>query len=338
MKLRLKPIAEQVVVLMGASSGIGRQAALDFAAKGASVVVAARDQEGLESLVYEIRTEGGTAAAIVADTSIYDEVEAVGQFAVEQFGRIDTWVHLAAVSLYATLEQTSPEEWRRIIDVNLNGQAYGAMVAIPELKRTGGGALIHISSMEARRSLPYQSAYAASKHGITGMLESLRLELKHEKIPISVTEVMPASINTQFFDKARTRLGVKPTGVPPLYDPKGVADAILHAAENPVREFVVGGAGKLLQWTQELAPGLADRMLLQVAFKGQMTNEPKSAEAPDNLYDPMPGYSSVRGSGHDEQATYNMVEKHPIASRLVAIGAIAAALTLWFRESGSGSA
>ena len=335
MKVKLKPIAEQVVVLIGASSGIGRQAALDFARRGASVVAAARDEEGLASLRHDIETNGGRILTVTADTSNFDQVFEVGERAVEAFGRIDTWVHLAAVSMYATFEQTTPDEWRRIIDVNLNGQAYGAMVALPHLRRAGGGALIHISSIEARRALPFQSAYAASKHGMTGMIEALRLELERENVPISVSEILPASINTPFFDKARTKLGVKPTGVPPMYDPKAVSDAILHAAQHPLREFVVGGAGKLLKWTQEISPGLADRFLMKVAFEGQKTTEQKSASAPDNLYGPLPQYSSVEGGGTSHRSSYNWVEKHTIASKLVLIGALTAAVTLMLRESGS---
>jgi NAD(P)-dependent dehydrogenase (short-subunit alcohol dehydrogenase family) len=333
MKLRLKPLDEQVVVLIGASSGIGRQAALDFAAKGAKIVAVARDEQGLRSLAEFIEAAGGEIAMAVADTANYEQLKSVAEMAERTFGRIDTWVHLAAVSLYATFEQTTPEEWRRILDVNLNGQAYGAMVALPCLRRAGGGALIHISSVEARRALPYQSAYAASKHGLSGMLDALRLELQHEKVPISVTEILPASVNTPFFDKARTKLGVRPTGVKPMYDPRAVSDAILHAAVHPVREFFVGGAGKLLQWTQDLAPGLADKMLLRVAFQGQRTDEPKSADAPHNLYEPLPQYASVDGSEASHNARWNVIEKHPFATRLLLLGAITAALAMWFKET-----
>ncbi|HYO82712.1 MAG TPA: SDR family oxidoreductase [Bryobacteraceae bacterium] len=333
MKPRLKPLSEQVVVLIGASGGIGRQTALDFAGRGARVVAAARDQEGLQSLAETITARGGTVEIVVADAADFDAMRKVADTAAARFGRIDTWVHLAGISIYARFEETTPEEWKRIIEVNLNGQAFGAMAALPHLRRTGGGALIHISSVEARRALPYQSAYAASKHGITGMLEALRLELQHEGVPISVTEILPSSIDTQFFDKARTRIGVKPQGLPPLYEPKAVSDAILHAAEHPVREFVVGGAGKLLQWTQELAPGIADKVLLKIAFQGQKTRERKSEGAPNNLFHPMPQYSGVEGSGQGHPAAWNWVEKHPFASRLVLLSAVTAAFTLWLRES-----
>jgi NAD(P)-dependent dehydrogenase (short-subunit alcohol dehydrogenase family) len=145
-------------------------------------------------LVEEIRREDGEAIAVPADTSEFDQVKAVADRAVEVYGRLDTWVHLAAVGLFTTFEETTPEEFRRVIDVNLMGQVYGAMAALPQIKREDGGALIHVSSMGAKRSIPIQSAYCASKHGIDGFLESLRVELRREKLPISVTQVMPATI------------------------------------------------------------------------------------------------------------------------------------------------
>src|SRR5215203_4685168 len=200
--MQLKPVEEQVVALMGASSGIGRETALRFAKRGAKVVVSARGEQGLDSLVDEIRRGGGEAVAVLADVAEFEQVKAVADRAVEEYGRLDTWVHLAAVLLVASFEETTPEEFARVIDVNLMGQAYGAMAALPHIKREGGGALIHVSSMGAKRSIPLQSAYCASKHGIDGFLESLRVELQRENLPISVTQVMPATINTPFFAKA----------------------------------------------------------------------------------------------------------------------------------------
>jgi len=285
--MRLKPMEEQVVVVFGASSGIGRETALRFAERGAKVVAVARDQTGLSSLMAEIRGRGGEAIAIVADTADFDQVQMVAGRAVDKYGRLDTWVHLAAVSLYATFEQTTPEEWRRIIEVNLNGQAYGAMAALPHLKRTGRGALIHVSSAEALRALPLQSAYASSKHGVKGFLDALRVELQHEGAQISVTNIMPASINTPFFNKARTRLGYKPMGLPPLYSPSIVAKSILYAAENPVRDIICGGAGWLLKVSDQVSPRLVDAVLEKIGFDWQRSNEPKAEDAPDNLFRPI---------------------------------------------------
>jgi NAD(P)-dependent dehydrogenase (short-subunit alcohol dehydrogenase family) len=321
--VKLKPVGEQVVVLIGASSGIGRETALRFARKGARVVVSARSEEGLDSLVEKIRAEGGDASYVVAEVTDFDQVKAVADRAVEEYGRLDTWVHLAAVGLFATFEQTTPEEFERVIDVNLMGQVYGAMAALPHIKREGRGTLIHISSMGAKRSIPLQSAYCASKHGIDGFLEALRVELKHEGWPISVTQVMPATINTPFFDKARTKLGVKPVAPPPIYGPNIVADAILHAAENSARDLVVGGAARAVISTQTVSPRLLDAVLKRVGFEVHYTDEPKPADAPDNLFGPIEGHNTSEGSFGDRahpKSLYNWLEMHPVVRRGAAAG------------------
>jgi NAD(P)-dependent dehydrogenase (short-subunit alcohol dehydrogenase family) len=320
--MRLKAVEEQVVALMGASSGIGREAALGFAKRGAKVVVSARSEEGLASLVDEIGREGGEATYVVADTSEYEQVEAVAERAVEKYGRLDTWVHLAAVGLFATFEQTNPEEFARVIDVNLMGQVYGAMAALPHLKREGRGALIHISSVEAKRSFPFHSAYGASKHGIDGFLEALRVELKHEGWPISVTQVMPGTINTPFFDKGRTKLGVKPVGIPPIYEPETVAKVILYAAENPARDLVSGGAAQALIINQRLSPRMLDAILAtRAGFSPQLTDKPRSEDDPDNLYAPVEGHDVVKnGFRALSRSLYNWLQMHPTLRRGGAAG------------------
>ena len=322
MMVQLKPVEEQVVVLMGASSGIGRETALRFAERRARVVVSARSEPGLHSLVEEIRGRGGEATAVVAEVTDFEQVKAVAERAVEVYGRLDTWVHLAAVGLFATFEQTTPEEFARVIDVNLMGQVYGAMAALPHLKREGRGALIHISSLEAKRSFPFHSAYAASKHGIDGFLESLRVELKHEGWPISVTQVMPGTINTPFFDKGRSKLGVKPVGIPPIYEPETVADIILYAAENPARDLVSGGAAQALIVNQRLSPRMLDAVLAtRVGFDPQKTDEPRSEDEPDNLYAPVRGHDTAKdGFRALSRSIYNWLEMHPTVRRGAAVG------------------
>ncbi len=293
--MQLKPINQQVVAVVGASSGIGRDTAIQFAKRGAKVVVAARSEPGLLSLVDEIRRNGGEAISVVADVSDFEQVKAIADKAVEQYGRLDTWVHAAATGILAQFDEITPEEFKRVIDVTLLGQAYGAMAALPHLKREGRGALIHISSMEGRRALPLQSPYSSAKHGVEGLLESLRVELQHEGIPISVTSVKPAVINTPFYNKVRTKLGVKPTGIPPYYQPSLVTEAILYVAEHPTRDFIVGDIGKVLDVLQRVSPELVDYLLLLTGFAGQRTNEPKSEDAPDNVFAPIPGYDRVEG-------------------------------------------
>lgn len=330
--MQLKPINQQVVAIVGASSGIGREAALLFAARGAKVVVSARSKRGLETLVEEIHSRGGDAIAVPADVASFEQVQAIATRTVEHYGRLDTWVHAAATGILAQFDQITPEEFKRVVDVNLMGQVYGAMAALPYLKQEGRGALIHISSMEGRRSLPLQSPYCAAKHGIEGFLESLRVELQHEKIPISVTSVKPAVINTPYYDKVRTKLGVKPTGIPPYYSPSLVAEAILYVAEHPTRDYIVGDVGKILDVLQRLSPELVDTLLLLVGFQGQRTNEPKSEAAPDNVFEPIQGYDKIKGdfSNLEIPSITDWLDKNPPlkwgAIAATTLGAVALAI------------
>ena len=338
--MRLKPVREQVVVVVGASSGIGRETALRFAKKGAKVVVSARSEQGLASLVQEIRGAGGEAISVAADVAEFEQVQAVADRAVAEYGRIDTWVHNAAVLLHALFEDTTPEEFSRVIDVNLKGQAYGAMAALPYLRREGRGSLIHVSSIEARRAFPYHSAYSAAKHGIDGFVEAMRVELRKAGDQINVAQVMPATINTPLFSKARTKIGVKPLGAPPLYQPGTVADVILYAAEHPSRDLISGGVGRQLLSMQKLSPRLMDALALRAGFRLQQTKEPKSADAPNNLFEPVQGDDRVEGDFGRmafRRSLYNWAETHPKTRRAALLGtAVGAAMALGGRNGGEG--
>ncbi len=293
--MKLKPIEEQVVVVMGASSGIGRETAKRFAQRGAKVVAAARNLEGLQSLREEVQRDGGEITTVQADTSQFDQVKKVADHAAEHYGHLDTWAQVAGVLMLAPFEETTPEEFAQVVQINLLGQAYGAMAALPHLKREGRGALIHVSSIEARRGFPLSSAYSASKHGIKGLLEALRVELAKEHANISVTEIIPTTINTPLFNHARTKIGVKPNAPPPRYQPNIVANAILYAAEHSVPEIIAGGWGASLIQTEKLAPGLLDAFMVGPGMQLQKTDEPKSPDAPNNLYGPIQGYDRAQG-------------------------------------------
>lgn len=331
--MQRKPIHQQVVVVMGASSGIGRITALEFARRGARVVASARSEAGVTSLVEEIERRGGQAVAAPADVTRFEQVQHVAERAEQSYGRLDTWVHLAGVSLYAELEQTTPEEFRQVIETNLVGAAYGAMAALPLLRHADDGGIIFVSSVEAVRALPFHAAYAASKHGIKGMADALRIELRHAKANISVTNIMPASINTPLFDHARTKIGVKPKGMPPLYEPEQVAEAILTAAEYPERDVIVGGAGKALITGQMLMPGLVDLYLRTFGFGGQRTRQPKATDAPDNLYAPIESETRVHGEPPNLETLEKLRRPAEAGNGLgmimtsVALGAVAAAAT-----------
>ncbi len=283
--IQLKPLNQQVVAVIGASSGIGRVTALKLADRGAKLVLSSRSLPGLTSLMNEIMDRGGEAIVVPADVADDEQVKSIADKAIAYYGRIDTWVHAAATGVLARFEDITPAEFRRVIDVVLMGQVYGAMVALPHLKREGRGAFISITSVEARRSLPLQSPYSAAKHGVEGFLEAIRVELQHDKIPVSITNILPSVINTPYYNKAKTKLGVKPTGIPPYYEPEIVADAILYAAEHPTRDMIVGDSGRVLDVLQKLSPQLVDLLLAAVAISGQHTQEIKS-EDDNNLYDP----------------------------------------------------
>jgi short-subunit dehydrogenase len=321
-----RAIREQVVVITGASSGIGRATAIAFGQRGASVVLAARSEPDLQRAAEDVREAGGTAEVVVTDVSRAQEVERLAQRAVERFGRIDTWVNDAAVGHYSTVEQTTVAEIERVIQVNLLGQVYGMKAVLPILKRQGGGAIINVASIEAVRAMPYHCAYAASKHGIKGFSEVLRLELAREHSPVKVVVIEPAAINTPFFTHSRSKLGVKPLPFPPSYAPEAVAAAIVFAAQHPRPEIVVGGAGKMLTVLERLSPSLLDWLLLRgdVGFRGQRTEQ--ADDGRDNLDAPMVGTDAVHGEFGNQTLQHSaytrLFELHPLVRR----GALAASL------------
>ncbi|HEY9638109.1 MAG TPA: SDR family oxidoreductase [Coleofasciculaceae cyanobacterium] len=338
--MQLKPINQQVVAVVGASSGIGRETALQFARRGAKLLISGRSESKLASLVNEIRGFGGEVTSLVIDdVAVFEQVKAIADRTVEVYGRLDTWVHVPATAVFATFDNQTPEEFKRVVDVTLMGQVYGAMAALPHLKREGRGALIHISSMEGVRSLPYQSSYSAAKHGIEGFLEAMRVELQHEKIPISVTSIKPAVIDTPFWDNARTKLGVKPSGIPPFYEPSLVADAILYVAEHPTRDFFVGDAARALDFLQRLSPELVDSLLLLIGFPLQRSNVPKSEDAPNNLYEPVPEHNTIEGSLSEAleiPSITDWLDKNPVIKwgAIAGVAALALLATQAFNNEG----
>ncbi len=325
-----KPLADQVMVIVGASQGIGRETALQAAMRGASLVLAARNEEALRELAGEVERLGASAEVVPTDVSEWPQVERLAQRAVERFGRIDTWVNDAAISAYGTVDQLEPEEMERIVRVNLLGQMYGVRAAIPHLRTAGGGTIINIGSALSERAVPLQAPYVATKHGVKGFTEAVRMELEHEGSGIHVTLVMPSSINTPLFSQARSRLGVRPSPVPPVYEPRVVAEAILHAAEHPMRDVVVGGWGKLLVVGQRLSATLLDRYMLLdgLLFRQQRTE--KLDDGTSNLFQPIPGPGSVTGEFGESSRSVSLytrfLELHPNRKRMLAALAALGAL------------
>jgi NAD(P)-dependent dehydrogenase (short-subunit alcohol dehydrogenase family) len=292
----IRPISQQVVVIVGASSGIGRAAAAEFAARGATVVCAARNTEALDTLVAEIHRAGGTAVARPTDIADPAAVRALVRAAEQAYGRIDTWVNVAAVGVWGRVEDITDEEFDRVMRVNYLGHVHGARAVLPALRRAGGGGIIGVSSAEGVRAVPLQAPYAASKFAVRAFYDCLRVELAQQGDPIAVTTILPASIATPFFENARSRLGAMPKPPPPVYTPELVAQAIVRAATQPRREIPVGGAAAALMLAQRLAPALTDAVLaVRRAGEGSQRT-PRPDNRRDNLDAPLPGPGQVRGT------------------------------------------
>ena len=259
----VRPLREQAIVLTGASSGIGRATALALGARGASVTLAARNEPALLEVASEIERSGGRAHVVVTDVAIAAEVDNLAGRAVSAFGRIDGWINNAGIGCYGLAEDTTASDVERVLQVDLLGQIHGMLAALAIMKNQGSGTIVNVASVLAERAIPYLSAYAAAKHGLKGYTDTLRLELAHRSIPVTITLVLPSAVDTPIFASARSRLGVQPLPIPPVYEPSVVAEAILFALEHPRREIVVGGGGKALLLANRISPALVDRFMLQ---------------------------------------------------------------------------
>jgi short-subunit dehydrogenase len=268
---RFKPLREQVIVITGASSGIGLTTARLAARRGARVVLAARNEADLEAVADDINAHGGRALAVATDVADAEAVDRLGETAMLEFGAIDTWVNNAGLSIYGKLDAVPLADKRKLFDINFWGVVHGCRTAV-RLMRDRGGVLINLGSEVSDVAIPLQGIYSASKHAVKGYTDALRVELEHERSPIAVTLVKPAAINTPYPEHARNYLdeGV-PALPPPRYKPEAVAEAILRCAEHPVRDVVVGGAGRVQIALGRMAPGLTDRVM-----SGRMWNSQKA--------------------------------------------------------------
>jgi NAD(P)-dependent dehydrogenase (short-subunit alcohol dehydrogenase family) len=270
--------------------------------------------------VAQIQQRGGTARAVVADVSSPEDVERLAASAIEEFGSLDTWVNNAGVSFYGRLTEVALEDMRQLFEVNFWGMVYGARAALPRL-RGSGGALINIGSIVSDRAIPLQGAYSASKHAVKGFTDALRVELEEEGAPISVTLIKPSSIDTPYFQHAKNYMEVEPKPPAPVYAPEVVANAILRAAEHPIRDITIGGGGRVLTALGTALPRLTDFYMERTMFSSQRSDMPSPGN-PGNLYQSSGGENLERGGykGHVMQSSiYTQAALSP-AKALIAAG------------------
>jgi short-subunit dehydrogenase len=290
----LKPLEQQVIVITGASSGIGLATAHAAAAQGARLVLAARSGDTLEQVVADLTADGCEAISVAADVSDRTQVESIAQQAIARFGRIDTWVNDAGLSIYGRLQEVSEEDSRRLFDINFWGVVNGSLVALPYLLRQGG-ALINLGSEVSEAVLPLQGMYAASKHAVKGFTDALRVEVEElDKAPISITLIQPTAVDTPFPQHAKNYMDKEPKLPTPMIDPFKVAEAILDAATNPARDVKVGAMSTLNTAMHKMMPALAEKIAKKYADRQQYEEAPRRPEGA--LYRPS-GSGHIHGSG-----------------------------------------
>ncbi len=320
-----RAIEDSVVVITGASSGIGRATAHALAERGASVVLAARSEQSLREVAQECEAAGGQALVVPTDVGDQEAVQELARQAADHFGRIDVWVNNAGVMVYGYFEQIPDETYRQVIETNLFGQIYGARAVLPYFReQEGGGVLINMSSLWGRMFSPYVSAYTTSKFGVRTFSESLREALASEE-DVEVCTILPASVDTPIFRHAGNYSGYAAKPVPPVADPERVVKAILRCIEHPKREVTVGQIGHLEAVVQEVMPGPFNRLAPYVMNRAAFGSEP-SEVGPGNVFEPRPEWNQVTGG-------WRRKRKEVLGRAALAGGAaLAPLLAYWLRR------
>jgi NADP-dependent 3-hydroxy acid dehydrogenase YdfG len=323
MALRLKPLSQQVLVITGASSGIGLATARMAAQRGAAVVLVARDEPSLADAVHGIREAGGRAEYHVADVADRAALQGAADLAVEEFGGFDSWVNDAGVSIYGTQMDVPVEDQRRLFETNYWGVVHGSLIAAAHLKPKGG-ALINVGSVLSDRAMIYQGTYSATKHAVKAFTDALRMELEVERAPISVTLIKPASIDSTFQEHARILMDTPGVMVPPpAYDPRLVARAILFACTTPRRDLYVGGGGAAISLFGNMFPRGTDLVMQAIGRVSQTTSREGKPERRDNLYQGRPGgaeRSSLSGTPQRTSSLLLEAQMNPVAALAAAAG------------------
>lgn len=274
----LKPLNRQVIVITGATSGIGLATAQEAAKQGAQLVLAARGADVLDAVVARFKALGQDAVGVVADVSERGQVERIAQAAIARFGRVDTWVNNAGSTIYGRVDEVSETDARRLFDINFWGMVHGSLVALPHLKRQGG-ALINLGSEASEVAIPMQGMYSASKHAVKGFTDALRIEVEQlDEAPVSVTLIEPTAVDTPLPQHARNYMDREPKLPSPQVDPHQVAAAILHAAVVPMRTVRVGMMADIDVMMERLMPGVSDRMAVFQVPRQQQDGPPRNPD------------------------------------------------------------
>lgn len=286
----------EVVVVTGASAGLGRAIARHFGSKGASVGLLARGIDGLEGAKKEIEAAGGAALVLPADVADADAVEDAAARVEKEFGAIDIWVNNAMASVFSPVKEMTPEEYKRVTEVTYLGVVYGTLSALKRMLSRDRGTIVQVGSALAYRSIPLQSAYCAAKHAISGFTDSLRCELIHDRSQVRITMVQMPALNTTQFGWVKSRLRHKAQPVPPIFQPEVGARAVYWAAHHHRREVFVGMPTVEAIVGNKIAPGLLDRYLGHTGYDSQQTNQPEDPNRPNNLWEPVPGDHGAHGT------------------------------------------
>jgi NAD(P)-dependent dehydrogenase (short-subunit alcohol dehydrogenase family) len=285
----------RVVVITGASAGVGRATARAFARRGARVALLARGRDGLEAARKEVEAAGGQALALPLDVAKAEQVEAAATAAEETLGPIDVWVNNAMVSVFSPIMEMTHDEFHRVTEVTYLGCVYGTLSALKRMQPRNHGVIVQVGSALAYRGIPLQAAYCGAKHAIQGFVDSLRCELLHDRSKVRVTMVQMPALNTPQFSWVKSRLPRKPQPVPPIFQPEVAAEAIVWAAEHDRPEIYVGWPTVKAIVGNKIAPRFADRYLARNGYETQQTDEAASPDRPDNLWTPLPGDHGAHG-------------------------------------------